>query len=70
MCVKKRARTRGTGVSINQATFAIGLTQAYNEKIALSDAKKKDIQDLIDKNVISKSYYDLYYKNVLSDNKY
>lgn len=65
---KRTQRKRETGVTINQTTFSIGLTQAYNEKIALSDAKK-DIQDLIDKNVIPKSYYDLYYKNILGGNK-
>ncbi|CAH2098128.1 unnamed protein product [Euphydryas editha] len=62
-CVRKRVlRRRGTGLAIDQSLFSIGLTQAYNEKIALSDAKKKDIQELIDKNVIPKSYYDIYYK--------
>ncbi|CAH2102382.1 unnamed protein product [Euphydryas editha] len=67
-CVRKRVlRRRGTGLAIDQSLFSIGLTQAYNEKIALSDAKKKDIQELIDKNVIPKSYYDIYYKYLLDN---
>ncbi|CAG9568350.1 unnamed protein product [Danaus chrysippus] len=67
-CVRKRVlRARGTGTATDQTIFSIGLTQAYTEKIALSDAKKKDIKELIDKNVIPKSYYEVYYKGVLGD---
>ncbi|CAG5021511.1 unnamed protein product [Parnassius apollo] len=69
VCVRKRIlRVRGSGspIAIDQALFSIGLTHAYTEKIALSDAKK-DIKELIDKNVIPKSYYDVYYKYGLGD---
>lgn len=62
-CVRKRVpRTRGTGSAINEPLFSIGLTKAYNEKIKLSQAKRRDIQELVDKTVIPKSYYDSYYK--------
>ncbi|CAG5004595.1 unnamed protein product [Parnassius apollo] len=70
VCVRKRIlRLRGSGsaIAIDQSLFSIVLTHAYTEKIALSDAKKKDIKELIDKNVIPKSYYDVYYKYVLGD---
>ena len=41
-CVRKRVlRARRTGSAIDQSLFSIGLTQAYTEKISLSDAKKK-----------------------------
>lgn len=41
-CVRKRVlRARGTGSLIDQSLFSIGLIQAYTEKIALSDAKKR-----------------------------
>lgn len=42
-CVRKSRvlRARGTGSTIDQSLFSIGLTQAYTDKIALSEAKKK-----------------------------
>lgn len=40
------------------------LVRAYSKKIPLADNKKKDLQELCNKNLIPK-YYILYYKNVL-----
>jgi len=53
----------------NQSFISVDLTRAYSGKIPLSDAKKKDIQELINKNAIPRQYYDSYFKNVLGDNK-
>ena len=52
---KKRSRR-------NTEEFSMGLIQAYTMKNPLTDAKKKDIKELIDKNIIPKIYYDSYYK--------
>lgn len=53
----------------NQSFISVDLTRAYSGKIPLSDAKKKDIQELINKNAIPRQYYDSYFKNVLGDDK-
>lgn len=53
----------------NQSFISIDLTRAYSGKIPLSDAKKKDIKELINKNAIPRQYYDSYFKNVLEDDK-
>ncbi|CAB3229459.1 unnamed protein product [Arctia plantaginis] len=63
-CWVNKRKTRRTGV-VSTSKIPSNLSRAYTEKIPLSDAKKKDIQELVDKNVIPKSYYDIFYKNVL-----
>lgn len=45
--------------------IAMNLSNAYTEKVRLSEAKKKDIKELVDKNVIPRQYYDSFYKNVI-----
>lgn len=69
VCVHKRVpqKTRRACSVTDQSLFSNGLAQAYTEKIELSNAKKRDIQELIDKKVIPKTYYDVYYKGVLGD---
>lgn len=59
-CVRKRR-------AVNQSLISIDLTRAYTGKIPLSDTKKKDIQELINKNAIPRQYYESYFKNVLGD---
>lgn len=49
----------------NQSFISVDLTRAYTGKTPLSDAKRKDIQELIDKNVIPKQYYESYFKSAL-----
>lgn len=60
--VRKRRAT-------NQPFISIDLTRSYSGKIPLSESKKKDIQELINKNAIPRQYYDSYFKNVLEDDK-
>lgn len=60
-CVRKRNAT-------NQPFISNNLTGANAEKISLSDAKKKNIQELINKNCIPRQYYESYFKNVLGHN--
>jgi len=60
-CVRKRK-------AANQSFISKDLTRAYAEKIRLSDAKKKDIHELINKNCIPRQYYESYFKNVLGHN--
>ena len=52
----------------NQSFISADLTLAYTEKIPLSAAKKKDIEELINKNVIPNQYYESYFKNALGHN--
>lgn len=59
MCKRKAA---------NQSFIFNDLTIAYTEKIPLPDAKKKDIQELINKNAIPRQYYVSYFKSVLGHN--
>lgn len=65
--VQKRV-LRANRKAADQSFFSIGLLPAYTEKIPLSAAKRQDIQELIDKNSIPKSYFDIYYKGVLDGN--
>lgn len=58
VCVRSTRRAR------DQTLFPVGLTQAYLEKIPLSHNKKRDIKELLDKNIIPKSYYESYFKNL------
>lgn len=67
VCVQKRV-LRANRKAADQSFFSIGLLPAYTEKIPLSAAKRQDIQELIDKNSIPKSYFDIYYKGVLGGN--
>lgn len=46
--------------------FVFRLVKAYSNRFPLPENKKKDIQHLIDKNIIPKTYYASYYKDVLS----
>lgn len=62
-CLVNKRRTRRTVESVSD--MPISLTTAYTEKFSLSDAKKKDIKELVDKNVVPKPYFDSFYKNVL-----
>lgn len=63
----KRTFVRNRRVG-NQSIISADLTVAYTEKIPLSVTKKKDIEELINKNVIPKEYYDSYFKNALGHN--
>lgn len=45
--------------------FSPSLRQAYLQKIPLGGNKKRDIMELINKKIISKSYVDSYYENAL-----
>ena len=40
----------------------VQLSRAYLKKIPLTDNKKKDLQDLADKNIIPKYYYNSFFK--------
>lgn len=46
-------------------TDSVRLVSAYISKIPLSDIKKRHLQELVDKNIIKKKYYDSFYRNVL-----
>ncbi|GFY75560.1 DDE_Tnp_1_7 domain-containing protein [Trichonephila inaurata madagascariensis] len=62
-CLVKKRRTRHSVESVSD--MPISLTTACTEKFSLSDAKKKDIKELVDKNVVPKPYFDSFYKMVL-----
>ena len=44
---------------------SLQLVQAYSQKIPLADNKKRDIQELVNRNIIPQSYYNSYFKSVL-----
>lgn len=50
-------KTTRSPVNLN----SLRLVQAYSKKIPLADNKKKDIQDLIDRNIIPKYYYNSFF---------
>lgn len=49
----------------NQSSlFANGLTQEYTSKIPLTQNKKRDIKELLDKNIIPRTYRETYYRDL------
>lgn len=44
--------------------FSHGLTREYTSKIPLTQNKKRDIKELLEKNIIPKSYHETYYKDL------
>lgn len=62
-CWVNKRKTRRTVESTPD--IAMNLSKAYTEKNRLAEAKKKDIKELVDKNVIPRQYYDSFYKNVI-----
>lgn len=63
----KKVSVRKRRTKDDQIVFT-GLKQAYSQKIPLSEAKVKDIKELITKNAIPQQYVDSYFKNVIDIN--